>query len=202
MKDRALRVFPWAERAGVREGTLRAFLSGKSRSMRHETLEKLARAENATVGELIGEKPLDRPANRDIVAIKGLKVEAALGGGMEVSDESEGEPFFFRKSWVEREVGKDGAQLRVITLRGDSMEPTLSDGDVALIRLSDSRMASDAGVYCLWDGNGLVVKRVERLPGRDSRLRLISDNPLYQPYEAALDEVKVIGRVIWRAGRV
>ena len=55
----------------------------------------------------------------------------------------------------------------------------------------------------LWDGNGLVVKRIEtvREPG-PPRLRLISTNPDYAPYTCLAQEAHIVGRVLWTIRRV
>ena len=55
----------------------------------------------------------------------------------------------------------------------------------------------------LWDGNGLVVKRIEtvREPG-PPRLRLISANPDYAPYTCLAQEAHIVGRVLWTIRRV
>ena len=54
-----------------------------------------------------------------------------------------------------------------------------------------------------WDGNGLVVKHVETVHGDELdeheslRLRLISANPDYAPYDCLAQDVHVIGAVLW-----
>ena len=54
-------------------------------------------------------------------------------------------------------------------------------------------------MFVVWDGLGLVVKRVEHLPFTDPpRVRITSDNPRYRPYEVALGEAEIRGRVIGR----
>ncbi len=53
----------------------------------------------------------------------------------------------------------------------------------------------------VWDGMGLVFKRVEHIPDSDPPKVIIkSVNPEYQDYERLAEEVNVIGRVVW-AGR-
>lgn len=202
MKARGLKAKPWAVAAGLDPATVRHFLNGPANSMRHETLEKLAKAADATISELIGEKIQTPRLSRDVVAIQGLDVQASMGGGVEVSDESATEPFFFRKTFVDRVSPGHGTSLRVIELTGDSMEPTLSDGDVALIDLNAINVASAPGVYCLWNGTGLVVKRVQVIPGAKHMLRIKSDNTNYEPDVVDPEDVRIIGRVIWRGGMV
>lgn len=47
MDDNGLKMAPWSKVAGVSEGALRNFLSGRSQTMTVATLSKLARAANA-----------------------------------------------------------------------------------------------------------------------------------------------------------
>ena len=83
---------------------------------------------------------------------------------------------------------EDGARpddLTIITVRGDSMEPLLTEGDRLFV--DTARQLPTTGELCaLWDGSGLVVKRVEFVQGSEPPLlRLISANPelcaLYLP---------------------
>ena len=58
------------------------------------------------------------------------------------------------------------------------------------------------GVFVIWDGMGLVAKRVEHSPNSDPPVIIIkSVNPDYETYERDAEEVNVIGRVIWAAKR-
>jgi phage repressor protein C with HTH and peptisase S24 domain len=92
------------------------------------------------------------------------------------------------------------AELRIITVLGDSMEPALLPGQRVLVDTADRR-PSPPGVFVVWDGLGLVVKRVQLLPHTDPpRVKITSDNQNYEPYERTLDEAYIQGRVIgqWR----
>lgn len=204
MKARGLKMKPWADKAGIAEGTIRGFLKGRADSLTHSTLQKLADAADATVAELIGEKPAQPRPGREIVTVQGLNVQAAMGSGVEISEEPAGEPFYFRKSFIERIARNRPARLRVIELVGDSMEPTLNEGDVALIDLNSTDVMQAPGVYCIWSMSGLAVKRVSAVPGARPKLSIQSDNrALYdQVREVDAEEVRVIGRVVWRGGMV
>lgn len=201
MEVRKLKPTPWAQSADVPESTFRSFLDGSARSPRFDTLKKLATAADASIGEMIGEKP--PRLVRDAVPIKSLEVIAAMGGGKEgaryrVVDEPEGPPFFFRRDWIQAILERHPGRLRVHWFQGRSMEPTINDGDAGLVHLDYG--GNEPGIYTLWDGSGIVAKRLEALPGSRSRIRIISDNPAYPPYEVASDETFVVGRVIWRGG--
>lgn len=80
--------------------------------------------------------------------------------------------------------------LQIMTAFGDSMEPTLSEGDSVIVDVSEKAVKRD-GMYVVRIGDGLFVKRLQITP---KGLRLISDNPLYHPIDCAEDEIEVIGR--------
>lgn len=76
----------------------------------------------------------------------------------------------------------------VIPVSGDSMEPTFSDGDWALVQKCDELQEGDIGVFML-DGNGYIKEYAAD--------RLISHNPKYNdiiPGEES--ECRCVGRVI------
>ena len=105
----------------------------------------------------------------------------------------------FDPSWL-RGMKLDPAQLSVIQVMGDSMAPTLSDGDDILVNLSDGAAGLRDGIYVLRLDGALNVKRliVDRARGRVS---VKSDNPAYTSWPTLdLSRLDVIGRVVW-AGR-
>jgi phage repressor protein C with HTH and peptisase S24 domain len=64
-------------------------------------------------------------------------------------------------------------------------------------------LPSPPGVFLLWDGLGLVIKRVEYLSSTEpARVRITSDNPRYAPYDRALEEAHILGRVVGRWARM
>lgn len=95
-----------------------------------------------------------------------------------------------------------GRHLALIRVEGNSMEPEYHPGDRVLVDLS-RRKPSPPGEFVIWDGMGLVLKRVELVPNTEPRrIRLLSINPGYTPYEVVLDEHTIVARVIgkwqWR----
>jgi transcriptional regulator with XRE-family HTH domain len=80
MERRGLKPSPWSKASGIRESTLRDYMSGRNNTMTIDTLEKLANAAKVTIAEIIGEAPAEPKRGRDVVAIQGLKVTASMGG--------------------------------------------------------------------------------------------------------------------------
>lgn len=88
--------------------------------------------------------------------------------------------------------------IRAFEVIGDSMEPRLAEGDRVFIDLRYT-VPSPEGIFALWDGFGVVVKRLQIVRGSDPlRVRVISANASYEAYEAAVDDIRIIGRFAGR----
>ena len=134
------------------------------------------------------------------VRIQLLPTFVGLGSGG-TGDDDPGQVSFSR-DLVERELRADPDTLLAMVAEGNSMEPEFLGGDQILV---DTRRKSLAqpGAFCLWDGDGHVIKYLEKVPGSDPpRVRVISRNSLYEPHERMLEEINVVGRVVWFGRRV
>ena len=91
----------------------------------------------------------------------------------------EGEPVegevAFDPKWL-RDLGADPRALSIIRVEGDSMAPTLDDGDDILVDGGDAAARLRDGIYVLRMDDVLMVKRLARAPG--GRLSVLSDNPV------------------------
>ncbi len=100
------------------------------------------------------------------------------------------------------ELHVDPRAARIVEVVGDSMSPSLESGDRVLINIADRR-PSPGGIFALWDGLAVVLKRIEHIPNTEpAKLKISSDNPRHETYERTIDEVSIIGRARWRAMRL
>ena len=61
-----------------------------------------------------------------------------------------------------------------------------------------SRQPADGQLAVLRDELGLVVKRVQAVSGSEpAELRLISANPVYEHYAVPVQDVHMVGKVVW-----
>jgi phage repressor protein C with HTH and peptisase S24 domain len=81
---------------------------------------------------------------------------------------------------------------------GDSMDPLLRDGDEILV--DRTPRAFREGVHVVRLGEALHVKLIQAVP--PGRLRLISKNAAYEPVEVPMSDIDVVGRVVWKGGRI
>ena len=150
-------------------------------------------------GTVHGDDPITDDYHNEFVAIQYVPVRPSMGGGavVEQAEERSGRDFHFRRAWIRDRLKAAPSMLRVMAVQGDSMLPTLNDGDAILVDVNQ-RNPSPSGVFVLHDGMGLVAKRLEHVPmSEPPRVRIISDNARYSPYECTAGEVNIIGRVRW-----
>jgi phage repressor protein C with HTH and peptisase S24 domain len=138
-----------------------------------------------------------KPGRGYWIGIPRLALSASAGPGAFADEEGPLGAFAFTEQWL-REQGLHPEMLQAIAVAGDSMDPTLRDGDEILVDRTPRPLRD--GIHVLRLDDTLLVKRVDL--GRPGKLTLLSDNPVYRPIELALDEVEVIGRVVWKSGRL
>jgi phage repressor protein C with HTH and peptisase S24 domain len=89
-----------------------------------------------------------------------------------------------------------GKEQRALRIKGDSMSPTLEEGDIVGVDVTPPRRLSGLKGYVVAArvGDGVVVKRLEFA---GEYLILTSDNPRHSPIVLDKDVDTVIGAVIW-----
>jgi phage repressor protein C with HTH and peptisase S24 domain len=116
--------------------------------------------------------------------------------GMEVKGIEEGgrDRYAFRRQWLQSKGSVE--ELVLIEARGDSMDPTIADGDVVLINCAKKKVI-DGTLYVLRTQNAVMVKRLQ--PIGAARIKVMSDNKLYDSYEIDLasGDIEIIGQVVW-----
>src|SRR5690606_8192901 len=145
-----------------------------------------------------GDAPAREEVEDQLVPHPSVEVKESMGGGKLDADEVEhGVHYQFRRWWIPPRLRAKQAKLRIMHGEGDSMMPTLHDGDVVLVDLARC-MPTPPGIFVLFGGMGLVAKRLEHIPNSEPpQVRIISDNTFYSPYERTAEEIRIIGRIRW-----
>lgn len=173
--------------------------------IRRGTPKKLPEIERRKLARYFGvsESVLGGPASETslgLVAVSRNQASAAAGAGATGID-AEARPYFaFDSQWLRHLTSAAAEDLSMISVQGDSMSPTLNDGDDILLDTSVCGKPLRDGIYVLRVDDSLLVKRLAVHPlGRTVTVQ--SDNPAYPDWpDCALDTIHCIGRVIW-AGR-
>lgn len=135
----------------------------------------------------------------EFIMVHGYDVRASAGVGAPVHSEQAIGRFAFHRDWIRRK-GLRPSSLAIVTAKGDSMEPTVRDGDILLVDISVHSTAID-GIHLIERDGDLFCKRLQ--PLHAGGLRVVSDNEHYLPQEltaAEAEAVRVVGRVIWVGG--
>ena len=138
------------------------------------------------------------PAGAPLVSVPEIEVAAAAGGGaISGEDPPEIARWSLPEAMLRHEGGAVPDNLRILRARGDSMEPLVGEGDRLIVDIS-RRTPATGDLAVLWDGLGLVVKRIEAVSGSEpAEVRLISANPVYAPYAVPAQDVHMVGKVVW-----
>lgn len=162
---------------------------------------------------IIGDEEKDgRPADPRANMIDEIDLFAGLGGGgLSIIESAAQNGITFhreavRDQWrlpdsILNRFNAKAHHIKAFPSRGDSMLPTINDGDVVFVD-TRHRVPSPPGIYALADEfGGVVVKRLEVVsrPQDDPVVvRVSSDNTKHRDRELTLDEIQIIGMYVGR----
>ena len=170
---------------------------GSPRKLEEDDRRKLAQFFGVGEAELGASEDLSYDGGGDWVDVPRLPLEASAGSGAVGAAELPFDAFRFSRRWL-REQGLEQDMLSSIRVMGDSMEPLLRDGDEILV--DRTPRAFREGIHVVRLGDALHVKLLQAVP--PDRMRLISKNPAYETVEVGMADVDVVGRVVWKGGRL
>jgi len=146
---------------------------------------------------LLGGPPSNLPRSEDMISVRRLNVEAAAGLGRMIDGEFAVGRFRFERSWLSQISHARPEELSIISFVGDSMAPTINDGDDGLVDHSDGGRRVRDGIYVLRRDETLMVKRLAVAP-RAGTVTIVSDNPAYPTWpDCPIEQIDVLGRVVW-----
>ncbi len=125
-----------------------------------------------------------------------LEVAAGAGSSLD-GPENVITTLAFRRDWLAHE-GLHSSKLLLVRVAGDSMEPTIYDGGTILVDRAQSRVKNEK-IYFFRHGSEGYVKRLRKA---GDRIIVASDNRAYPEWAAPVDELIIIGRVVWAARKL
>jgi phage repressor protein C with HTH and peptisase S24 domain len=209
----------FSDKIGVSEGSMRAFLKG--RIPRADDALAITRATGVTLDWLIaGDGPkhagepykeknhlvlnnsshdyiLSAQFNEEFALISGYHIQVSAGSGSAWNGEQVKRHLAFRRKWLKYR-GLDPERLAVVFAKGDSMQPTINNGDSILVDTSKNQVV-DGSIFVLRLGDDLYAKRLQK--NIDGGITVISDNRTEYPIQVVhpdqMDSLAVIGKVVW-----
>lgn len=176
-----------AEQIGVTTGTISAWKNGSYPSA--DKAVKIAEIFNTTVEYLVNGSEIDIPKKHFLVPILNQQLSAGKGDLLPEDDIVKG--FLEIPKYLSKEYGNNLAALYV---HGDSMEPTLHNGDIVVA--TSLGWDSSEGLYAI-RMNGLGY--VKRLQIGNGKLLVKSDNPRYDTIEVGYEDesFEIIGKIVF-----
>jgi phage repressor protein C with HTH and peptisase S24 domain len=204
-------IHAFSKKSGISDSSLRGYLKGGMPGA--DIALKIAEVAKVDLKWLIagtGSKEIKPPEDafeggaldsrgrivNEIAFIPRLDVQASAGMGSLVVSEDTVDILAFNRNWL-RERSINAVAARVLDVKGDSMEPTIRDGDILVVDTSITQVRDNAIYVIIYAGN-VLVKRVHLK--RDGSLTLISDNERYPREDVPIEEVPdlhIAGRVMW-----
>ncbi|TWC18142.1 phage repressor protein C with HTH and peptisase S24 domain [Pseudomonas sp. SJZ085] len=202
-----------AAECSVAPSAVTQWISGDSKSLKPENLYALAtatgfRAEWLAIGtepERDIEEGPQPPSEKDYALIPQYSAKGSSGAGY-LNDHVEVKGgLAFKRDWLHRMSLRE-ENLRALYNNGDSNWPTLSDGEVLLIDVSN-REPSNGNMYAMYDPDGaVIIKRLIRDMSGGWIIRSDNQDKIRYPdmpiSDHGIEGVEIIGRVVWRGGGI
>ena len=149
---------------------------------------------------LYGQDPSSLIDSTDKYWIKYFPTISVSAGGGAYDFEDEFEKLDLPDFFVSIIGGKENVKnIEAINVTGDSMEPTLNNGNIIFIDKTKQNV-SKVGIYAFINENGLFVKRIQRRA--DGGLDVISDNKEYPMQIVNKNGINILGKVVSSIGKV
>lgn len=187
-----------ARSAGVSYDVVRDLVRRDGASTSVENAEKIADALGLGVDVHKVENGDPSPDGAPLVPVYDLR--ASAGNGLAVQEETVAYSLAFPPDYLRRITSTSPRNLTIISVKGDSMEPTLSDDDIVMLDMSKTSLGYE-GLFVIRVYDVLHVKRLTH--SRPGYIMVISDNrDRYPPREYSVEDVEVVGKVLWAGGKV
>ena len=187
-----------AELMGVSVPQVSRWESGKG-NIPSNRFDGLVKAYRAPIGDLLAddEGGTSEPAS---LLVELLPTNVGMGGGS--TGEGDYAEVAIARALIEDDLHASPDDLLAIIVEGDSMKPDFLPSDQLLVD-KRKRALAQPGAFCIWDGDGYVVKFVERIYGSEpARVRVMCANDRYETSERLADEVRIMGRIVWIGRRI
>lgn len=210
MKELGVSQSELARRVKISQPSINAIYKGDTQNPKH--LRAIAQALDTTEAWLLGETAdpvegamtaLDREGMADrlgLALVPEYDSQWAMGEGTFVDFVERTGFRAFDREWLRSISAGNLSLLFVAQGDGDSMEPTLHDGDVVLIDQAQRVIEKQDRIWAVTVGGLGAIKRVAKLPNGDYELG--SDNHRVRPRIVRADEFHVVGRVVWIGRRI
>lgn len=191
-KQKGLNQTAFAKAFGVAQNTVSNWENG-NRTLDTATANQIANFFGVSVDYLLGRETVtDGPPEPSVPGSKWIPVIGTIPAGTPVEAIED----ILDYEEITPKMASQGEHF-ALKIKGHSMEPKISDGDVVIVRQQDDCENGEIAVV-LVNGDEATVKRIKKRP---EGLLLIPNNPAYEPMFYSNEEieslpVRIIGKVV------
>lgn len=170
----------------VHETTIKRYEDGNTKKLPTDRLEKIAKYLNTSIEYLMGWEEEQKPQGVKIPVLGTVPAGIPISAVEDILDYEE-----IPKSW------ENQGEFFGLKIKGDSMLPILTDGDIVIVRKQSTADNGDT-VIAMVNGDDATCKRYER---SNNGIMLVPNNSSYTPTfytneEIASLPVTIIGKVV------
>ena len=177
-----------AEVVGVGKSTVRKWETGMIANMRRDKIALIAKALHTTPAYLMGWEEEGTPSDPLRVPVLG---KVAAGIPIEAIEE------ILDYEELSPDMARDGSEYFALQIKGSSMEPKISDGDVVIVRKQPDVDSGQIAIVCV-NGDEATCKKIMK---QDTGILLLPLNPTFSPTFYSNEDIEripitILGRVV------
>lgn len=182
----------FAQKLGVTQATIANIESG-NREVSRPLLLKIKEVFNVDLMSWQDKKQY----SSNSIPIPFYSAKASAGEGESLPDYPDKDVIYFDIRYLQACISHNITHLSLIKAEGDSMQPTIQNGDLLMVDDSVQEIIPNK-IFVIKQENQLRVKRLKtELTGETL---IISDNTTY-PVEVMNKETEIIGQVVWNGSK-
>lgn len=217
-----------SEKSGISISTIKKYEAGAVENFTYENLKKISSAFNVSPSDFLDEflsvntsdnpknmsvnvsdksqslknqnKTNDNAEENGIIAVPYFEDTYASAGDGAINYEEAPTTLNFNESFLRGflRISGDLSKVHIINAKGDSMEPTIVNGELLFVSTANAGGVISGNVYVINYGGDVFVKRLEKNPITRA-VTLFSDNEKYEPIVIDGENLKncsIVGRVV------
>ena len=217
-----------SEKSGISISTIKKYEAGAVKNFTYENLKKISSAFNVSPSDFLDEflsvntsnnpknmsvnvsdksqslKPQNKSNNNTeengIIAVPYFEDTYASAGDGAINYEEAPTTLEFTENFLRGflRISGDLSKVHIINAKGDSMEPTIVNGELLFISTANAGGVISGNIYVINYGGDVFVKRLEKNPITRA-VTLFSDNEKYEPIVIDgenLENCTIVGRVV------
>lgn len=180
-----------ADVVGVGKSTVRKWETGMIANMRRDKIALLAKALHTTPAYLMGWE--DDNTIEDTLSPRRIPVLGYVAAGIPIEAIED----IIDYEDLSPELLKGGAEYFALKIKGQSMEPKISDGDVVIVRKQPDVDSGQIAIVCV-NGDEATCKKVMK---QENGILLLPLNPAYAPTFYSNEDIEsipitILGKVV------